>query len=93
MIRSFRDKRTQSIYEKAQDRRLPAALVRRVVQRLDALQMAETLDDLRSPPGNRLHALAGDRLGQYAIAVNLQWRICFRWIDGAAWDVEFCDYH
>ena len=54
---------------------------------------ATQLDDLRVPPGNRLHALEGDREGQHAIAVNDQWRICFRFVDGDAWDVEICDYH
>jgi toxin HigB-1 len=93
MIRSFRDRRTQALYETSTDRRLPASLVRRVLHRLEAVQMAKALADLASPPGNRLHALSGDRIGQYAIAVNLQWRICFRWVDGDAWDVELCDYH
>lgn len=61
--------------------------------KLDLIADAATLDDLRYPAGNRLHRLRGDRDGQYAIAVNLQWRICFRWQDGAAHDVELCDYH
>jgi len=57
------------------------------------VDLATRLDDLRVPPGNRLHALKGDRKGQYSIAINDQWRICFRFVDGDAYDVEICDYH
>ena len=57
------------------------------------LQAAETLDDLRSPPGNRLESLSGDRAGQYSIRINGQWRLCFRWADDGAEDVEIVDYH
>lgn len=61
--------------------------------KLGLLEAAATLDFLRSPPGNRLEALKGDRAGQHSIRVNGQWRICFTWRDGDAYDVEFCDYH
>jgi len=57
------------------------------------LNAAKTLGDLRSPPGNRLEALRGDRAEQHSIRINDQWRICFRWVDGDAWDVEIVDYH
>ena len=60
---------------------------------LNTSTLATRLDDLKVPPGNRLHALEGDRVGQHSIAVNDQWRICFRFVDGDAYDVEFCDYH
>jgi proteic killer suppression protein len=67
--------------------------VARAVRKLDYIHSATSLDDLRVPPGNRLHALKGDRQGQHAIAVNDQWRICFRFAEGDAYDVEICDYH
>jgi len=57
------------------------------------LHLAQELDDLRIPPGNRLEALTGDRLGQYSIRINKQYRLCFRWVDGNAFDVEIVDYH
>jgi proteic killer suppression protein len=63
------------------------------LRRLRILHRAATLDDLRVPPGNRLEALKGDRRGQYSIRVNDQYRICFRWEHGEAWDVELTDYH
>jgi proteic killer suppression protein len=65
----------------------------RAIRRLEYIDLATTLSDLRVPAGNRLHALTGDRAGQYAISVNDQWRICFRFLDGDAFDAEFCDYH
>ena len=74
-------------------RQVPADVARRAVRKLEAIHASAQLSDLRVPPGNRLHALSGDRTGQYAIAVNDQWRICFRFEDGDAYEVEFCDYH
>ena len=65
----------------------------RAARKLEYIDLATQLDDLKVPPGNRLHALEGDRKGQYSISVNDQWRICFRFLDGDAYDVEFCDYH
>lgn len=62
-------------------------------RKLEYIDLATRLDDLKVPPGNRLHMLEGDRKGQYAISVNDQWRICFRFVDGDAYDVEVCDYH
>lgn len=73
--------------------RLPEALVRGVLRKLDMMEAAARLDDLRSPPGNRLESLSGDRKGWYGIRVNDQWRIVFRWVDGAAEDVTLTDYH
>lgn len=93
MIRSFRNRRTRDLFEHRKDRRLPAGLVRRVCIKLDLIDDATSLGDLAFPAGNRLHALHSDREGQFAIAVNLQWRICFRWRDGDAFEVELCDYH
>ena len=72
---------------------MPADIARRALRKLEAVHVATQLSDLRVPPGNRLHALKGGRAGQHAIAVNDQWRICFRFEDGDAFEVEFCDYH
>lgn len=93
MIKSFADRRTRDLFTRGKARRLPPELIARAVRRLDYVHLAATLEDLRVPRSNRLHALKGDRIGQYAIAVNDQWRICFRFIDGDAFDVEICDYH
>jgi toxin HigB-1 len=73
--------------------RLAEPLVRAVLRKLDMIEAAVGLDDLRSPPGNRLEALGGDRKGWYSIRVNDQWRIVFRWVDGAAEDLTLTDYH
>ena len=93
MIRSFADDETYSLYLTGKSRRLPPDIARRAVRKLEYIDLATRIEDLRAPPGNRLHALEGDRKGQYAIAVNNQWRICFRFIDGDALDVEITDYH
>lgn len=93
MIKSFADKRTQELYVSSKAKRLPADVAQRAARKLEYVDLATRLDDLKVPPGNRLHALAGNRKGQHAIAVNDQWRICFRFVDGDAYDVEFCDYH
>ena len=93
MIKSFADKRTESLYLNGTAKRCPPDLARRAARKLEYVHLATTLGDLKSPRGNRLHALRGDRSGQHAIAVNDQWRICFRFAAGDAYDVEFCDYH
>lgn len=93
MIRSFADRRTEELYRTGKGGRVPADVALRAARKLEYVHLAASLDDLRVPPGNRLHALKGDRRGQYAIAINDQWRICFRWSDGDAYDVEVCDYH
>ena len=92
MIKTFADRRTQELYVRGKAKRLPAELAKRAARKLEYVDLATRLDDLKVPPGNRLHALEGNRKGQHAIAVNDQWRICFRFIDGDAHDVEFCDY-
>ena len=80
------------MFETGRSRRWPS--IRAMAERkLMLLQAAETLDDLRSPPGNRLESLSGDRAGQYSIRINGQWRLCFRWADDGAEDVEIVDYH
>jgi toxin HigB-1 len=93
VIKSFADRRTEELFVTGRARRVPPEVVRRALRKLEAVDAATTVDDLRVPPGNRLHALSGDRRGQFAIAVNDQWRICFRFDAGDAYDVEFCDYH
>jgi len=91
MIRSFKDRGTERLF---QDKRVPrfANIERTARRKLLYLNAARSLDDLRSPPGNRLEALKGERAGQHRIRINKQWRICFRWQDGDAWDVEIVDY-
>ncbi|MDT0636028.1 type II toxin-antitoxin system RelE/ParE family toxin [Spectribacter hydrogenoxidans] len=93
MIKTFADRRTRTLYLSGRSRRFPADVAKRVLRKLAYVDLAVRLDDLKVPPGNRLHALGGDRKGQHAIAVNNQWRICFRFVDGDAYDVEVCDYH
>ncbi|MBC2716353.1 MAG: type II toxin-antitoxin system RelE/ParE family toxin [Desulfobacteraceae bacterium] len=93
MIKTFADKETQQIFVKGKSKRLPPDLIRRAIRRLEYINWATNINDLRVPPSNRLHALKGNREGQYSISVNDQWRICFRFIDGDAFDVEITDYH
>jgi proteic killer suppression protein len=92
MIRSFGDADTESLFHREVSRRR-ASIGRIALRRLRLLHRAATLDDLRVPPGNRLEALKGDRRGQYSIRINDQFRICFRWAGGDAWDVEIVDYN
>jgi len=92
VIKSFRDRDTKALYGGAFVRRLQG--FRSVaLRKLDMVDAAERLDDLRWPPNNRLEALSGERRGQHSIRINDQWRICFTWSDGAAHDVEIVDYH
>ena len=93
MIKSFADKRTAAIFAGYVIRDLPQQIQRRSRAKLLAIDAAKRLDDLRAPPGNRLEALHGNRAGQHSIRINEQWRICFAWDDGEAWDVEIVDYH
>jgi proteic killer suppression protein len=96
MIRRFGDVRTEDLFhgrKSARVRRLAPEFKRAALRKLDMISAAVVLDDLRVPPGNRLEALSGDRAGQHSIRVNDQWRIVFRWVDGAAEDVALVDYH
>jgi len=93
VIRSFADQDTARLFEREARRRWPADLQRTALRKLRMLDAAVRLDDLRVPPGNRLEALKGDRSGQFSIRVNDQWRVCFRWREGDASDVEIVDYH
>lgn len=93
MIRSFRDKEAERIFGEKRSRKLPSEIQRTALRKLVQLDNAVTLEDLRVPPGNRLEALRGDRAGQYSIRINQQWRVCFAWRDGDAYEVEVVDYH
>ena len=93
MIRDFKDKKTQKVFERKRSRKLPSDIQQVALRKLRMLNRAETLQDLRVPPANRLERLVGDRESQYSIRINDQWRICFLWQDGDALDVEIVDYH
>jgi proteic killer suppression protein len=93
VIRSFRDPETAFLFATGKARRLPADLLKRATMRLQQLDSALRLDDLRQPPSNRLEALKGDRRGRYSIRINDRWRLCFRFSDGDAFEVEIVDYH
>jgi proteic killer suppression protein len=93
VIKTFADRRTQELFVTGAAKRLPPHIAARAARKLEYIDLATRLDDLRVPPGNRLHALKADRSGQHAIAVNEKWRVCFRFVDGDAYDVEICDYH
>jgi proteic killer suppression protein len=92
MIQSFRCKDTQALFEGGHPRRL-RAIEMVATRKLAMLDAAQSLDFLRSPPGNRLEALRGDRVGQWSIRINDQWRLCFAWGDSGPADVEIVDYH
>lgn len=93
MIRNLADKEAEKIWGGTPSRRLPADIQSVARRKLRMLANASVLDDLRIPPANRLEALKGQRKGQHSIRINDQWRVCFRWIDGDAHDVEIVDYH
>jgi proteic killer suppression protein len=93
MIKAFADKHTQELYTTGRSKRMPSDILKRALRRLEYIDLAACLDDLRVPPSNRLHSLKGERAGEHSISINEQWRICFRFIDGDAYDVEITDYH
>jgi proteic killer suppression protein len=93
VIRSFKCKETERIWQGQSSRRFPSGIQNRALRKLRQLDAAATVEDLRNPPGNRLEALKGDRAGQMSIRINDHWRICFRWSKGDADDVEIADYH
>ena len=93
MIHSFGDRDTERLFRREPVRRFPAELQRTMLRKLGIVDAAEQLEELRVPPGNRLEKLKGARAGQYSLRINDQWRICFRWKDGNAYDVEIVDYH
>lgn len=93
MIRSFADRETERLFQREFSRRFPPDIQRRARIKLEMLDAAERLEDLQQPPSNNLELLVGDRQGQHSIRVNRQWRICFFWKEGSAYDVELADYH
>lgn len=93
MIRTFADKRTAAVFAGYAVKGLPDQIQGRARAKLQAIDAAAALNDLRVPPGNRLERLSADRAGQHSIRINDQWRICFAWREGEAWDVEIVDYH
>lgn len=93
MIRSFRNDAAKAAWQRRFLKGVPNDIIKVANRKLTQLHNAQSLDDLRAPPGNRLEALSGDHKGQHSIRINDQWRICFRWRDGDAHDVEIVDYH
>ena len=93
MIRSFRDAETAIVWDGRRSRKLPPDIQTTALRKLMMLHRSRTLNDLRVPPANRLEPLKGKRAGQWSIRINRQWRICFRWNEGDASDVEIVDYH
>jgi toxin HigB-1 len=93
MIRTFADPETEKFFKTGKSRRLPPEIKKRAKMRLLQLNAATMLKDMQLPPSNKLHALKDDREGQYAVRINDQWRVCFRFTDGDAFDVEIDDYH
>jgi len=93
MIETFADTETERLWAGRRSRKLPVDIQQRALTKLNMIDAAETLDDLKLPPSNRLHDLKDDRAGQHSISINMKWRICFRWNNGNAYDVEIVDYH
>ena len=93
MIRSFRTRETERLWNLQPSRACPPEVRDRALETLRQLHRATRLEDLRDPPGNRLEALKGNRAGQWSIRISRQWRVCFVWREGNAFDVEIVDYH
>jgi len=93
MIRSFADAETEQFFNTGKSRGLPRDIQRRAFMRLQLLDNATDVEDLRLPPSNRLEVLRGDRAGQHSIRINDQWRVCFHFVEGDAFEVEIVDYH
>lgn len=93
MIKSFADRTTAALFQDLPVRAVPKELRRKARRKLRMIDAVDRVEELAVPPGNRLEKLRGDRAGHWSIRVGWQWRICFRFEDGHAWGVEFCDYH
>lgn len=93
MIKGFRHREAERLFNREISRKLPTEIQRTAFRKLRMLNRARSLDDLKAPPANRLEALKGDRKGQHSIRINDQWRICFIWQEGDAYEVEIVDYH
>jgi proteic killer suppression protein len=92
VIRSIRDQDTYELWQTGENRRF-SAIAKVAIRKLDQLDASVGVEDMRAPPGNRLEKLKGNRQGQWSVRINDQWRLCFRFGDGDAWDVEIVDYH
>lgn len=93
MIRAFKCSETEKIFQRQRSRKLPSTIQQVTLRKLRMLNRAITLNDLRTPPANHLEKLKGEREGQHSIRINDQWRICFEWLGGDAYNVEIVDYH
>lgn len=93
MIKSFADKETAALFAGRRMRKYSSDLQRAGMRKLKQLDLAQTIEDMRNPPGNRLEQLSGSLEGKYSIRINRQWRLCFEWRDGNAFEVEIRDYH
>jgi len=93
MIRSFTCKETEKIFNRQFSKKLPASIQKTAIRKLWSIDVATCVETLRFPPGNHLEKLSGDRKGQYSIRINKQWRICFKWNEADAYQVEIIDYH
>ncbi|MBE0410935.1 MAG: type II toxin-antitoxin system RelE/ParE family toxin [Anaerolineales bacterium] len=93
MIKTFKDVETRRIFQRQRSSKFPGEIQKRAYRKLVMIHKSINLKDLRTPPGNRLEKLSGDRAGQWSIRINDQWRICFEWHDEDAYDVEITDYH
>jgi len=93
MIKTFKCKETEKIYKSCFSKKLPQNIQRRAFIKLNMIDAADVIDDLLVPPSNYLEQLKGDRVGQYSVRINEQWRICFIWSDNNAYNVEIVDYH
>ena len=93
MIESFANTETERLFATGKSRRLPPDILRRAVMRLTQLDAATVVEDMRQPPSNQLEVLSGNRAGQWSIRINDQWRVCFRFERGNAFEVEIVDYH
>jgi proteic killer suppression protein len=93
MIKTFADKHTEELFIAGKSKKFQPDILKRALRRLEYIDLATCLDDLKALPSNNLHPLKDDRAGQYAISINDQWRICFKFINGDAYNVEITDYH
>ncbi len=93
MIRTFADTETERVFATGKSKRLPPDVLKRAIKRLTQLDAAVVVNDLRLPPSNRLETLGGNRAGQWSIRISDQWRVCFRFENGEAYEVEIIDYH
>jgi proteic killer suppression protein len=93
VIKSFKDKETEKLFKESLAKRIPYDIQKRAKFKLISIDDAKTVADLKAPPSNNLESLKGDRKGQYSIRINEQWRICFKFENGDAFDVEIVDYH